>query len=163
MGLEKLKLIVFDLDYTLWPFWVDTHVNPPFKKEPSGTITDSLGTKVTCYPQVPEVLKNLHEEGYILAVASRTSEIKGARQLIQLFGWDKYFKYKEIFPGKKVTHFNNIKSQSGLEFDEMIFFDDEMRNIHDINDLGVVSIFVEKGVSKAVIEEGKRQFSEKRK
>jgi len=19
-------------DYTLWPFWVDTHVNPPFRK-----------------------------------------------------------------------------------------------------------------------------------
>lgn len=55
---------------------------------------------------MPDILKQLSNEGYELGVASRTSEIQGAKQLLNLFNWDKYFKYKEIYPGSKVTHFS---------------------------------------------------------
>lgn len=68
-------------------------------------IIDACGHTVHHYSDVPNVLKQLSEEGYELGIASRTSEIKGAKQLLNLFGWEKYFKYVEIFPGSKVTHF----------------------------------------------------------
>ncbi|PSN41720.1 Magnesium-dependent phosphatase 1 [Blattella germanica] len=93
-------------DYTLWPFWVDTHVNPPFKKDKSGNVVDTTGSKIKYYPEVPSVLEKLQKDGYDLGIASRTSEIEGANQLLKLFDWDKYFKYKEIYPGRKVAHFS---------------------------------------------------------
>ncbi|XP_017762703.1 PREDICTED: magnesium-dependent phosphatase 1-like [Eufriesea mexicana] len=154
---RKPKIIVFDLDYTLWPFWVDTHVSPPFKKK-GNTVIDSHNKIIKYYKEVPDVLKCLYEEGYELGVASRTSEISGANQLLNLFNWDKYFKYKEIYPGIKVTHFSKIQKASGIDYKDMMFFDDEHRNIIDVGKLGVTCIFVKEGITRTLVEDSIKNF-----
>ncbi|XP_006568426.2 magnesium-dependent phosphatase 1 [Apis mellifera] len=154
---HKPKIIVFDLDYTLWPFWIDTHVNPPFKKKGNDVI-DSYGQIIKYYKEVPDVLKYLYEEGYELGVASRTSEIQGAKQLLNLFNWDNYFKYKEIYPGSKVTHFSRIQKISETDYKDMIFFDDEYRNIKDIEKLGVICIHVKNGINYTLVENSLKSF-----
>lgn len=154
---RKPKLLVFDLDYTLWPFWVDTHVTPPFKRKGSDVV-DSHGQKIRYYKEVPNILKRLSEEGYELGIASRTSEIEGAKQLLNLFDWNKYFQYKEIYPGSKVTHFSKIQKASGVDYKDMIFFDDEHRNIVDVGKLGVTCVLVKDGVTSAVTENALKNY-----
>jgi len=75
-----------------------------------GLVYDKYKQRVNYFPEVPQVLAKLKSEGYILGVASRTGEIRGANQLITHFGWDKYFTYIEIFPGVKTNHFRKLVS-----------------------------------------------------
>lgn len=49
------KMAVFDLDYTCWPLWVDTHVDPPLKRkgEAINKVVDRYGQALSFYPHVP--------------------------------------------------------------------------------------------------------------
>jgi len=161
MSLTRVpKMVVFDLDYTLWPFWVDTHVNPPFHKNSTGKVVDSRGSVIKYYPDTPTILKYLKENNIGISVASRTGEIDGAEQLIQLFGWNKYFQNKQIYPGSKDKHIKKISKTHSIELEDMLFFDDEHRNIVDLERLGVVSILVKNGMTMQVLMDGLKKFSD---
>ncbi|XP_031217099.1 magnesium-dependent phosphatase 1 isoform X2 [Mastomys coucha] len=123
------KLAVFDLDYTLWPFWVDTHVDPPFHKSSDGTVRDRRGQNIQLYPEVPEVLRRLQSLGVPVAAASRTSEIHGANQLLELFDLGKYFTHREIYPGSKVMHFERRHLHSHPEWSESSDVNSRIRDI----------------------------------
>lgn len=126
----------------------------------SDKIYDQCNHEVKPFPEVPEVLADLQQQGYELAIASRTSEIEGANQLVKLFDWDKYFKYKEIYPGCKVNHFSKFCKASGYKHEEMLFFDDEQRNISDLSKKGVTCILVPgRGVTKDLVRKGLDKFS----
>ncbi|KAG7176003.1 magnesium-dependent phosphatase 1-like [Homarus americanus] len=158
---KKPTLIAFDLDFTLWPFAVDmsAYVAPPFSKNMNGQVVDTRSRKIKHFKEVPSILKRLHHEGYILAIASRTGDPEAARQLLKLFNWEKYFTYIEIYRGSKITHFKRFKSESGIDFSEMLLFDDEHRNKRDLDTIGVMMIMVIGGVTHKLVTEGLDKFS----
>ena len=159
LGKELLPhLIVFDLDYTLWPFWVDTHVCPPFIKDKHGKVVDKYNTSMDLYPQVLEIMRNLKKMDVKIAAASRTETPKEAKDFLRLIGIYHFFDHLEIYPGCKLAHFEKLRSSSEIEYGKMIFFDDEKRNIKDIRQLGVTCIHVCNGLDINCLEEGLRAF-----
>ncbi|CAL3967163.1 hypothetical protein PZA11_003557 [Diplocarpon coronariae] len=158
------KLFVFDLDYTLWPFWVDTHVAPPLKASPTHeSVRDRSGESFAFYHEVPSILSSLQSSGIQVAAASRTSAPELGREMLRLLhvadaeGTKKkaieFFDHLEIYPGSKITHFKQLQKATGLKYEDMLFFDDESRN-RNVESLGVTMYLVRDGVSRAELERG---------
>ncbi|KAK7679010.1 hypothetical protein QCA50_017954 [Cerrena zonata] len=145
------KLVAFDLDYTLWDLWIDTHITPPLKRDGKALncVTDKYGDEIAFYRDVPEILHRLQSAGVVIAACSRTSAPTLARQALSLLlipapaGHKneepttaiKFFSQQEIYHGSKIAHFKKLHQKTGLPYSEMLFFDDERRN-KEVESLG---------------------------
>lgn len=168
---HKPKCIVFDLDLTLWPFWIDTHTAPPFNKKEENnkvTIIDQDGQYMTQYSQVSKVLYTLRhhclkKDGY-MAIASRTSLRNEAIQLLELYGWLQYFDAYEMHSGSKCVHISEIiRELKNLNNSQILFFDDDPRNIFDTQRLGLTGYELDErlGVTVDDIIKGFQKFEDK--
>jgi len=141
-------LIVFDLDFTLWDAggtWCD-QLAPPFSRQ-QRRVVDRDGARVCLYPDVMRVLDWCCEQRLLLALASRTYEPAWAKCLLDLLEIRDRFAYEEIYPSSKDRHFKALKKQTGYSYAQMLFFDDEPRNIQEVGQLGVNAVQVDNGVT----------------
>ncbi|KAM3431711.1 hypothetical protein NHJ13734_007167 [Beauveria thailandica] len=180
------RLIVFDLDYTLWPYWVDTHVTPPLKANAAHTAaTDRHGEDFAFYPDVPLILQLLPRVAASssssssstpikLGVASRTSAVGIARDLLKMLhlpavegqqkarrAGDAFDAGTEIYPGSKIRHFETLQKRTGIAYEDMLFFDDESRNM-ETEKLGVTMRLIRDGLTWAEVEKGVEDWRKRR-
>ncbi|WP_167608294.1 magnesium-dependent phosphatase-1 [Maribellus sediminis] len=149
----RKKVFVFDLDFTLWDAggtWCDA-TNPPYSWQ-GDRLTDRSNRWIRLYPEVEDILKQLQDKGKYIVAASRTYRPDWAQDLLDLFDIDRFFHLKEIYPADKTKHFRNIQRHFDLPYSEMVFFDDEYRNIADVKNLGVEAVFVDSGINKRLVE-----------
>ncbi len=153
------QLVVFDLDFTVWDCggtWCDC-LSPPFARR-RDDVLDRTGRHVTLYDEVGGIFDYCDKHEIPMALASRTEQPGWARELLKLLEIEHRFAFAEIYPSSKLRHFKALAEQSGVLHDAMLFFDDEMRNIQEVSQLGVESIYVEAGMTLGVFEEGLSRF-----
>lgn len=149
------SLVVFDLDYTLWPYWCEMK---------QATDTPHL------YPEARQVLDALRDKGVRMAVASRTPTPPVASAFLQKLGISSgYFESVQLIPWtsanaqKDKAHFPKIQKETGIPYSEMLFFDDESPNIARVSKLGVTSFLVSEaeGVSCRSFTQALQQYAGK--
>ncbi|KAK7246707.1 hypothetical protein RIF29_41577 [Crotalaria pallida] len=141
------KLVVFDLDYTLWPFYCECR---------------SKREMPTLYPHAKGILHALKDKGIDVAIASRSPTPDIASSFLNKLNINSIFLAQEIFSSwtHKTDHFQRIHSRTGVPFNSMLFFDDENRNIQAVSKMGVTSILVGNGVNLGAFREGLTRFSQ---
>jgi len=116
---------------------------------------------VRFYSDVVSILDLCDERQVATALASRTEQPEWAKELLRLLEATHRFAFSEIYPSSKLKHFASLSRSTGVAYDRMLFFDDEMRNIHEVSDLGVTSVLVEDGLTRKVFDNGLERFSQK--
>ncbi|CAM9768807.1 unnamed protein product [Ectocarpus sp. 12 AP-2014] len=163
------RLVVMDLDYTLWKPELYQMRGAPFTKKKDGKVRDRSGEVIDLFPGVREALLDVHRGHRFrdtkLAIASRTSHERWARQVMGLIELEpgllmrSVFAFTEIYSGSKVRHFGEIRRNSKVPYEEMIFFDDWDQNCKDVGKLGVTCVECRRGLSREVWTRGLAKFA----
>jgi FkbH-like protein len=114
---KEVKVVVWDLDNTLW----------------DGTLIE--GDDVRVKPGIEEIIKTLDARGILQSVASK-NDFGDAVAKLKEFGLDDYFIYPEIHWNAKSTSLAAIQKNINVGMDTIVFVDDqpfereEVKSVH---------------------------------
>ncbi|KAF8962928.1 magnesium-dependent phosphatase-1 [Flammula alnicola] len=125
------QLVAFDLDYTLWDLWIDTHVTGPLKRHEDtvNQVLDTYGEPISFYKD-----REQEDRKVVIAACSRTHAPDLAHQCLRLLLVPsshehsspmpkpaiEFFDELEIYPGSKITHFKSLHERTGIPYADMV-------------------------------------------
>jgi len=119
-----LKLIILDLDGTLWSHKDISSTSPPFTRIDDETLVDSANNFVRLDSCARRLLESAKKKGILLAIASwNNPDI--ALQALRVLGLDGFFDFPvvEPHPGKN-RMVEKILAELGVDAEDAVFVDD---------------------------------------
>jgi magnesium-dependent phosphatase 1 len=178
---ENPPMLVFDVDYTLWPFDCDNQVIAPFNRSPYGGVHDRFGRPANVFTEVSSIFAAAVDAGITVAIASRNPSAGPVESLLRATPmaprlrpelsclWDAipdralFNAYSSGGMKGKTKHFKEIQAVSGLPFGDMLFFDDIDENVLHARAMGVTAVRIERaGLTWAAVNKGIREWREAR-
>ncbi len=164
-----LKLVAFDLDGTIWSpdMYMLWGGGAPFNQVSPTHLKDRSGQSVNLLGVSGEVLDGFGRgklEGVMPSWVSCTDEPSWADECLNLFQTTSGSTLKScvelemIFKANKKTHFRKLQDETGIQFGDMLFFDNEMGNIRSVSELGVKCVFCPDGLTGEAWKEGLEMF-----
>ncbi|KAI8391033.1 magnesium-dependent phosphatase-1 [Radiomyces spectabilis] len=167
---ERLpRMIVFDLDYTIWPEWIDCTYGPPYAYDKvANRIENKYGEQLMLFKHITAIFTLIRSfKDVKIAIASRTGAPEWALNALTLLRVPELgnttlrenIDFMEIYPTSKLRHFTALSEKSGIACKDMLFFDDERRNA-EVKTLGVHFVHVDAraGVTMNVFYEALAAF-----
>lgn len=163
--------VVFDLDYTLWPFWCDTHIVPPVTLVEPKNVVDAAGMNLKLFEDIESILIELIENLVTIIGASRTANPEIAHRLLTLFEVDSkpminFFHSLQWGQGSKTRHIKDAAMELDLQIElkngEMILFDDEYRN-RDVESINCHFSYIEEcqfGLTRRIFEDALKKWTD---
>lgn len=160
--LQRPKLIVFDLDNTLWT--PELYTLRSLERQSRNPVANR---DIRLFLDVPQILDRIKRDPDLsetkLGLASRTTQVRWAHSLLEQFEEFKtpeppssIFSFIEIYPGSKIQHFEKIRAASGIDYKDMLFFDDardgKYGNCVPVARLGVTAAYCPHGMTMAIFE-----------
>lgn len=174
-AIRRPRLVCFDLDGTLWypemyQLWGSG--GAPFKKTDDGNIVDRSGTKVKLMGYTRQILRSIDRDVTQIGIASSTDEPDWAAECMEKITLDDKRELKmadvirkdavAIQKGNKSGHFQLIHRNTKIPYEDMIFFDNEPRNIRAVEPLGVQCVLTPDGMTKENWEAALAEFSKRK-
>jgi FMN phosphatase YigB (HAD superfamily) len=118
-----IKAVIFDYGYTLYD-----------------------RDEVSLYSEVNQVINDLFEQGYKLALVSRAEDVDLRREEIREHGLDDFFEIIDIVPKESEKEFNWIFDELEVKPEEVMVVGDRVKSEISVgNSLGCMTVWVPRG------------------